>query len=685
MRQAFLILACFTSFVSAMSTRSGADDKNTTILGRQITELSLKDYLGTQYQLDKAGDGRLMVVAFLGTECPLAKLYAARLVAIAERYAGQGVIVWGINSNRQDTPTEIAAYARQHKIKFPLLKDPGNQVADQFGATRTPEVFVLDEQRIIRYYGRIDDQFGVGYAQAKARTNFLEQSIEQLLAGQPVTTPRTEAAGCLIGRVARREPTGTITYSNQIARILTRRCVECHRETGIAPFALTSYEEAAGWAETLLEAVDDRRMPPWHANPAHGKFANQARMPVGEKQLLRQWIENGTPQGDRADLPPTPEFAEGWRIGQPDRIFKMPEPFAVPSHGVVPYQYFTVDPGFTEGQWIKASEARPGVRSVVHHIIVFVQPPGGDPILKEQGVGLETLGGYVPGAPPLQMEDGIAVYVPAHSKLVLQMHYTPDGTERQDRSEIGIVFADPAKIRKTMQSGVVINTDFTIPPGAKNHRVEAMHRFSHDFVLYALAPHMHFRGKAFRYEAIYPNGTREVLLDIPRYDFNWQNNYRFERPKFIPEGTQLRGVARFDNSADNLSNPDPSIAVRWGEQTWEEMMIGFFEGVYVSQDLSLPGPRIAPAGDGQFDVTFRFRPNRPVKTVALAGTFNDWNNSAKMSGPNGQGVYSKRVRLPSGAHRYKFVMDKNLWTHDPASRQLTGITQESYFVLGEKK
>ena len=280
--------------------------------------------MGTPYRLREAADSHVVVVAFLGTECPLAKLYAARLVEVANKYNDQGVTVWGINSNRQDTPTEIAAYARRHKIEFPLLKDPGNKVADLFGATRMPEVFVLDEQRMIRYYGRIDDQFGVGYAQAKAKTNFLVQAIEELLAGKPVTTPQTEAAGCLIGRIARRDPTGSVTYTNQIARILQRRCVECHRETGIAPFALTSYEEAAGWAEALLESISDNCMPPWHAHPAHGKFSNQARMPAREKKLFREWIDNGTPTGDPAALPPPRQFANSWRIGEPEQIIRMP-------------------------------------------------------------------------------------------------------------------------------------------------------------------------------------------------------------------------------------------------------------------------------------------------------------------------------------------------------------------------
>lgn len=666
-------------------------DENATVtqsseqLGRSIEDFTLQDYLGAKHSLSDLHESDIVVVAFLGTECPLAKLYGSQLAGLADKYKSSGVTFVGINANQQDTPTELGHYARKHGITFPLLKDPSSRVADQFRAERTPEVFVLDDQRTIRYWGRIDDQFGVGYARPEVTKNYLATAIDEMLAGKPVSIPQTKSVGCHIGRVARVAPTGDITYTKHISRIMQRRCVECHREGGIAPFALRSYEDVAAWAETISEVVEDQRMPPWHANAKYGHFANDGRMPEAEKELLHQWVDNGVPEGADDDLPSRREFFEGWALGEPDLVLTMPEPITVAPTGVVDYQYVTVDPRFTEGKWVRASEIRPGVRSVVHHIIVFINPPGGDPILEERGVGFETVGGYVPGSPPMEMKDGVARYVPPGSTLVFQIHYTPDGTEQRDQSQIGLYFTEPDKVRLTMQTGVAANLDFVIPPKADNHRVEAVHRFSHDMELHALVPHMHYRGKAFRFEATYPNGSREILLDVPRFDFNWQNTYRLVKPKFMPEGTLLKCIAHFDNSESNLSNPDPTIPVRWGEQTWEEMMIGYFEGVFLNQDLSLPEPQLSPIGDGNYRVRFTYKPDRPAKSIHLAGTFNDWNNTShSLNDADGDGIYHVEAIVPPGEHRYKFVIDGNYWTHDPASRILTGFLHESFFVAGRQ-
>lgn len=652
-------------------------------LGRHIDNFRLQDYLGAEHALSDFANREVVVVAFLGVECPVSKLYGPRLESLAKRYRARSVALVGIDSNQQDTPTELAHYARTHGVTFTLLKDPAGRVADQFRAERTPEAFVLDRNRRVRYWGRIDDQFGVGYARQEAKQNYVASAVDDLLAGRAVSMPHADSTGCHIGRVSRVAPTGDITYANQISRIVQRRCLECHREGGIAPFTLDSYDTVAAWAETIREVVEDGRMPPWHANPKYGHFANDGRMPEDEKRLLYQWVANGVPRGDDADLPPPREFVDGWALGPPDLVLTMPELITIPPNGVVDYQYVSVDPGFTEGKWIRASEIHPGVRSVVHHIVVFINPPGGDPILKERGIGFETVGAYVPGAPPMQLAEGVARYLPPGSTVVFQIHYTPDGAERRDQSQIGLYFADPATVRRTMQTGVAANLDFEIPAQADDYRVEAAHRFSHDMEIYSLAPHMHYRGKSFRAEVMYPNGSREILLDVPRYDFNWQNTYRFAKPKFMPEGTLLRCVAHFDNSADNLSNPDPATVVRWGEQTWNEMMIGYFEGVFLNQDLTLPPPRIVASGDGNYLAHFTYRPDRPAQRLNVAGTFNKWSNTSHpMTDADGDGVYEADVPLKSGDYRYKFVVDGDYWTHDPASRILTGFLHESFFVAG---
>jgi len=285
--------------VTAVATRT----PNKAPLGTQIEAFVLDDYLGAEHSLTDWSDQQATVVVFLGTEWALAKHYGQRLTELAAKYEPLGVQFIGINANRQDTLAEMAHYAREHKIDFPLLKDPDCRVADQFGATRTPEAFLLDDKHRIRYCGRIDDQYGVGYARGKPTVSDLAVALDELLTSKPISIPQTTAVGCIISRPKQIEAHGDITYCNQISRIVQQHCIECHRDEQIAPFALATYEEVSAWADTILEVIDDGRMPPWHANPAHGEFLNDSRMPDADKQLLAQWVENGMPQGDAANLP----------------------------------------------------------------------------------------------------------------------------------------------------------------------------------------------------------------------------------------------------------------------------------------------------------------------------------------------------------------------------------------------
>jgi peroxiredoxin len=537
-----------------------------------ISDFQLQDYLGAEHKLSDWQDKPLVVVAFLGTECPLAKLYGSRLADIAKEYEADGVQFVGINSNQQDTLREIAHYATQHKIEFPLLKDSAHEVADLFGAERTPTVYVLDKERKVCYRGRIDDQFGVGFSRTKVKSNDLVNALEQLITGEPVSVPETVAVGCIIGRGEKKEPFGDITYTEHISRLMQKHCINCHRDGQVAPFALTSYEDTSAWAETMLEVIDDGRMPPWHANPKHGHFANDARMSDADKMLFRQWVDNGMPEGDASKLPPPLVFTEGWQIAKPDVIYKMPKEFTVPPKGTVPYNYVVVDPNIKEDIWVKAAEVRPGNYSVVHHALAFFIPPDrefkpGDPLFN-------SIGTYAPGMPPADWPEGFARFVPKGSKLVFQMHYTPNGSIQTDRSELGIVFADPKTVKKQVRYMIAINTNFRIPAGDGNYHIPAQRRFDKDVILHALMPHMHLRGKAFRFTATYPDGKEEILLDVPRYDFNWQLSYALAEPKRLPAGTAIKCDGYFDNSVENLVNPDPSQEVHWGDQTWDEMMIG---------------------------------------------------------------------------------------------------------------
>ncbi len=285
---------------AAHGEQAEAAKTNEPRVGRKIDAFTLDDYRGAARSLADFSDNKLLVVAFMGTECPLANLYTPRLAELAAAYESKGVAFVGINANQQDSITEVASHAQRHGVPFWVLKDPGNRVADQFGAVRTPEVFLLDEDRVVRYWGRIDDQFGIGYQKSEAGRQDLQAAIDELLAGKPVSVPRTEAPGCFIGRVHRPDPSGDVTYTKQIARILQSRCVECHHDGQIAPFALTNYDEVVGWAEMIREVIHERRMPPWLAAPGHDEFKNNPSM-IGRRNragrpLGRQRLPPGRPR-----------------------------------------------------------------------------------------------------------------------------------------------------------------------------------------------------------------------------------------------------------------------------------------------------------------------------------------------------------------------------------------------------
>ncbi len=671
--------ACSSLLVGLLLT-AGTDAPSRPV-GKRIEPAALADCLGADAV---AGwkQSRANVVVFLGTECPLAQRYTTRLAELSQKYRGQGVRFFGIDANQQDSLAAISHFLQLHKIPFPVCKDPGNQVADRLGALRTPEAFVIDSAGVVRYWGLIDDQFGIGYAHDKVKKAFVEDALADILAGRQVRTPSTPSVGCRIARVNRLPPRGDVTYSNQIARIFRANCVECHRAGEVAPFALTSYADAAAWAETIREVVDQGRMPPWRANPAHGKFLNDARLSDMDKQLIRDWIDNGVPEGDASRLPAKAAFPDGWRIPKPDLIVKMPEPFMVPASGVVDYKYFIVDPGFTHDMWIRGAEARPGNRSIVHHMLLFYVPPEQAGPKPEDAL-FNAVAAFAPGLPPTAPTLGYAGRIPAGSRLVFQMHYTPNGSEQTDLSEAGLLFADPQTVRHEVSVGGIYNWQFSIPPRAADYRVDAQEQIQEDRFLYELVPHMHLRGKAFSFTAAYPDGRKEILLDVPRYDFNWQNTYRLAEPKVLPAGTRIDCHAAFDNSENNLLNPDPTSEVHWGDQTWDEMMIGSYDYSPAEQDFAIGPPRVTRADDGRYDVAFRYRPPQPAKAVYLAGTFNEWKPTAlAMTGPDKEGYFTKTLRLPIGRHEYKFVIDGKVWKTDPGNRDRTNVYRNGVVVVG---
>lgn len=396
--------------------------------------------------------------------------------------------------------------------------------------------------------------------------------------------------------VAAAAPNKEVTYHRDIAPILQRACQECHRAGEAGPMAFTSYKETRPWAKSIKQAVNLKKMPPWFADPAHGKFQNDRRLSAEDIAALSAWADTGAKEGNPKEAPVPRQFASGWSIGKPDLVFEMPKAFDVPASGTVEYHYLIIPTGFTEDKWIELAEVRPGNRAVNHHIIAFIRPPGskwfadqpaGVPFVPKKGGGgegaaAELLVGYAPGLPPQTLRAGQAKMVKAGSDLVLQLHYTANGKATTDQSKVGVVFAKTPPAERVMTLSALQNK-FEIPPMADNHLVTSSFTLGADAKLVSLMPHMHLRGKAFEYRAVYPTGETEILLKVPKYDFNWQLYYYLAEQKTLPKGTRIECSAWFDNSPNNPANPDPKSTVKWGDQSWEEMMIGWFDVAFDSK------------------------------------------------------------------------------------------------------
>ena len=406
-----------------------------------------------------------------------------------------------------------------------------------------------------------------------------------------------------VSAVAVAAPTSSsVTYYKDVASILQNRCQECHRPGEVAPMSFMTYDQVRPWAKAMKTAVLTKKMPPWSADPHYGKFSNDRSLSQTEMDTLVAWVDAGSPAGNPKDAPKPREYFEGWQIGKPDVVYELPTPIDVPASGVVDYTYVVIPTNFTEDKWVQFAEVRPDARSVVHHVLAFLRPPGNS-FLKDAQPGVpyiprrrasegrqggqaqgnvqdqipgEMLVGYAPGLPPTQCKPGDAKLIKAGSDIVLQIHYTPNGKAVTDRSKFGLIFAKEPPQKRVMTM-MAMNFFLKIPPGDPNYEVHSHATLEQDVNLVSLMPHMHLRGKDFLYKAVYPTGESQVLLSVPKYDFSWQIAYGLDQELLLPKGTRIECTAHFDNSANNPSNPDPTKEVRWGDQTFEEMMIGFFD------------------------------------------------------------------------------------------------------------
>ncbi|MFM7037016.1 MAG: redoxin family protein [Planctomycetaceae bacterium] len=550
-------------------------------IGRFIPDFSFTDLAGKPHKLSDFSRSRLLAVAMTSTSCPLSRKYLPTLQELTRRFADQSVSFILVNCVSSDEPVAMQQAAATLQPGSVYTADADERFARHIGAATTTEVVLLDGARTVLYQGAVDDQYGIGSALEQPRRSYLAEAITAVLRNEIPAVSATSAPGCALDFDAARpdQTSTTVTWHSHISRILQRNCLECHRGGGVGPFPLETLQQVIGHAAMIRQVVADQSMPPWFAaadNTAHRRWANDRSLSATDKQQLLDWLDGGRSEGNPADAPLPRQFPTSWLFGEPDQIIQIPKPIRIKSNGVMGYQNILVEWTADQDRWVQGYEIQPTDRSVVHHVLVNVSEPGDDPRTR----GMDGIGGYwaayVPGNTGHIYPTGFARRLPAKASIRFQIHYTPNGQETHDQLKLGLHFADqpPQYIVRTIP---LAKPSINIPPNAPGHTESLSRPVPVDIPVMGLMAHMHVRGKAFRFDLTQPDGTTSTLLDIPRYDFNWQLRYEPATPLVLPRGSKVTVTAVYDNSSGNPSNPNPAQTVRWGEQTHEEMLIGYVE------------------------------------------------------------------------------------------------------------
>lgn len=551
-------------------------------VGHLVPDITLKNSKGEPMTLSANKRGRGLVLALFSANCPISNKLGPELARIQTLCATNDIGFAMVNTVEDEKPEDVEKFTSTHQLNAPVLHDADQSLLCALAATTTTEVFLLDAARTLVYRGAVNDQYGLGYAKDSPKENHLRDAISSLLAGEVIQVAATTAPGCALdlpkagGTVTKTD----VTYHHQVSRIVQNHCVECHRQDGLGPFSLESMADVIENAGMIKKQVARGAMPPWFAakeeGAAESPWKNDCSLSAQDKADLLAWLDSDRPAGDAKDAPLPRKFTGSWSIGTPDAVFQLPKPFAIKAEGTMPYQHAVVETSFPEDRWVQAYEIMPTAPTVVHHVIVRVHKKG-IKVDRNNDEGREGYwAAYVPGNTHRAMPDGFAKRLPAGATISFQIHYTPKGKAVEDQLKIGLRFAKEPP-HTEVRVAAVAHPKINIPAGAADHLEVRQQGIPMDMLFSAFMAHMHVRGKAFKYEVTYPDGKSEVLLDIPRYDFNWQLAYDYRQPKFIPRGSVLKISAVFDNSTGNPANPDPAKNVRWGSQTYDEMMIGYIE------------------------------------------------------------------------------------------------------------
>jgi len=595
-----------------MAAEQSAETKSARLLkpaehgvGQFVADLEFQDLRGRSLRLSDYRETRALVIAMTSTSCPLSRKYLPTLTALAQQYGPRSVQFVLVNSIRTDDRQAMQTAAAGLPATVPYVVDADESLLRRLRVVSTTDVLILDPARTVLYHGAVDDQYGVGYALDQPKRKFLADALESILAGGSPTAAATTAPGCVLEADAEVAEPVSVTWHNRVSRILQQRCMECHRTGGVAPFPLQTAADAAAHGAMIRQVVTDRTMPPWFAAnaPQHTVWANDRSLTDTERKDLLSWLDGGRPEGNPEDAPQPKVWPAEWSQGAPDQIVQLPQPIRVKATGKMAYQYVNVPWDGDRERWVRGYEIQPTDRSVVHHVIVNVLEPGQQGNRREEGVG-GYWAAYVPGNSGQMYPPGFARRLPAGSTFRFQIHYTPNGTATADLLRVGLYFAD-SEPKYEVSTIPLAKLNLSIPPNAGSH-VETLTRpVPMDIPVLAYMAHMHVRGKAFRFELQDPDGVRSTLLDLPKYDFNWQLRYDLQEPQVLKQGSKVLLTAVYDNSADNPANPDPSRTVRWGDQTDEEMMIGYVETYAAPGDRrSRGGARAGLSGASAAQVMF---------------------------------------------------------------------------------
>lgn len=548
--------------------------------GDTIANFSFKDTHYLNRTLDDLHAAKAIVIVFADTGCPLVARYGPTLKQLDADYRNKGVRIIALFSETSEPIAGIAAYGVNHGWSFPCGQDVDGKCAAALGATRTPEVIVLDADRKLRYRGRIDDQYRPGGTLPKPTTTELRDALEDVLNGREVKVPSAPADGCLITIPAAKKSDAAINFAEHVAPILQKHCQDCHRPGTVAPFSLIDFHQVTSRAKAIAETVRAGQMPPWYGAPQHSEFVNRRGLSPTEKDTLLAWLASDRPPGDLSKAPAPPPPASDWRIGTPDVVIAAPQ-HEIPESGDVPYHYAILPYVFLHDTWVEAVEIKPENPKVLHHCNIAYAKIG------ESFSVNNFITGAVPGGEAMTLPPGVCVKIPAGAVIIAQIHYVSIGEAAKCRIRVGLKYARQP-VEKQLRLAYVATTRYTIPPGAPAHAVSASRTLPCDAIGIGLFSHMHVRGRDMTFLAHTPDGKTENLLVVPNYNFDWQHAYRWEYgAKKLPKGTRLECIAHYDNSDFNPFNPDPKATVHDGQQTKDEMLNGFVFYVDANEKLGL--------------------------------------------------------------------------------------------------